>query len=226
MSRRSGPLLQDPLNEATAEAADLSFLGMEAAQKVVGAVREGAEKAAALFGAREEEEERPAQEPDRDLGHAEWPPGHGRTHPAGAGGAHGGPANDAAHANAVERMREAAHHAVEGVKMRLHLGAGGGPTAEERTGEALHMAKAAEGRNRAEDNPVDHALHDALRLERGERPEVSAFPETLGDAFAAAQMKDLPADPTSAAAAANLPADASVEPAPPNPFSSGARAKL
>lgn len=40
------------------------------------------------------------------------------------------------------------------------------------------------------------------------------------------QMKDLPADPTSAAAAANLPADASVEPAPPNPFSSGARAKL
>lgn len=33
-------------------------------------------------------------------------------------------------------------------------------------GEALHMAKAAEGRNRAEDNPVDHALHDALRLER------------------------------------------------------------
>lgn len=54
MSRRSGPLLQDPLNEATAEAADLSFLGMEAAQKVVGAVREGAEKAAALFGAREE----------------------------------------------------------------------------------------------------------------------------------------------------------------------------
>lgn len=33
-------------------------------------------------------------------------------------------------------------------------------------GEHLHMAKAAEGRNQAEDNPIDHALHDALKLER------------------------------------------------------------
>ncbi len=54
MSKRQGPLLQDALNEATAEAADLSFVGMQAAQKIVGAVKEGAEKAAAVFGAREE----------------------------------------------------------------------------------------------------------------------------------------------------------------------------
>lgn len=54
MSVKSGPLLQDPLNEATSEAADLSFVGMETAQKIVGAVRGGAEKASAMFGAREE----------------------------------------------------------------------------------------------------------------------------------------------------------------------------
>ncbi|KAL4439504.1 hypothetical protein ABPG77_008833 [Micractinium sp. CCAP 211/92] len=222
MSKRQGPLLQDALNEATAEAADLSFVGMQAAQKIVGAVKEGAEKAAAVFGAREEEADQPAQEPDRDLGHAEWPPSHvhGHAHSASAG------AQNPAHAGALERMREAAHGAVEGVKMRLHLGVTGGPTAEQRTGEALHMAKAAEGRNKVQDDSIDHALHDALKPERGEKPEVSAFPETLGDAFVAAQMKDLPADPPSAAAAASLSADASVEPAPPSPFSSGARAKL
>lgn len=38
-------------------------------------------------------------------------------------------------AGALEKMRESAAHAVEGVKMRLHLGSHGGePTAEERTG--------------------------------------------------------------------------------------------
>ncbi|KAL4437331.1 hypothetical protein ABPG75_004470 [Micractinium tetrahymenae] len=201
---------------------------MEAASKVVGAVKESAEKAAAMFVAREEGQERPPQEPDRDLGHADWPPSHSHSHahPASAGASPEGSTHDAAHASALERMREAAAHAVEGVKMRLHLGAAGEPTAEQRTGEPLHMAKAAEGRNKSEDNPVDHALHDALKPEKGEKPEVSAFPETLGDAFAAAQMKDLPADPPSAAAAAATSGDSGVEPAPPNPFSSGARAKL
>ncbi|PSC73758.1 histamine H2 receptor isoform X2 isoform A [Micractinium conductrix] len=115
-------------------------------------------------------------------------------------------------------MREAATHAVEGVKMRLHLGAGGEPTAEQRTGEHLHMAKAAEGRNQAEDNPIDHALHDALKLERGEKPEVSAFPETLDDAVAVAQMKDLPSDPQSAVAAAAASAEGGGADAQPSPF--------
>ena len=65
----------------------------------------------------------PPTEADHDLGHTEWIDSH---HKGGAG--------------PLERMKESAVHAVEGVKMRLHLsGSGGGgthqPSAEERTGE-------------------------------------------------------------------------------------------
>ncbi len=32
-------------------------------------------------------------------------------------------------------------------------------------GESQHMAKASEGRNQAQDNPINHALHEALKPE-------------------------------------------------------------
>ncbi|PRW45637.1 hypothetical protein C2E21_6004 [Chlorella sorokiniana] len=176
---------------------------------------------AAAGGTVGDEDSPPPRDPDTDLGHADVPPAHRPPHghalpdpaqraegeeghpwPQQAQGGHG------LHLPApLERMKESAVHAVEGVALRLHLsGAGGGgagtAAAEERTGESMHMAKAAEGRNMAEDNPIDHALHDALKLERGEKPETSAFPETLDDALSAAQMRDLPASPVSAAATA------------------------
>lgn len=81
----------------------------------------------------QQDKARPPHEPDTDLGHAEWPPSHAHNHPAGASTSEGG-AQNAVHASALERMREAAAHAVEGVRMRLHLGAAGEPTAEQRTG--------------------------------------------------------------------------------------------
>jgi hypothetical protein len=56
------------------------------------------------------------------------------------------------------------------------------------------MAKAAEGRNEAQDDPVVHAVHAALRPKPAERAaaaaaggEVSAFPETLEDAIKGAR---------------------------------------
>ena len=51
------------------------------------------------------------------------------------------------------------------------------------------MAKAAEGRNAAQDDPIVHAVHAALRADPQERAavvgsgEVSSFPETLDDAI-------------------------------------------
>ena len=33
-------------------------------------------------------------------------------------------------------------------------------------GESMHMAKAAEGRNVKEDDPIDQALHEALKPEK------------------------------------------------------------
>lgn len=53
------------------------------------------------------------------------------------------------------------------------------------TGEPLHVAKAAEGRNEAQDDPVVHAVHAALRPQPAEKAEgvVNHFPETLDDAI-------------------------------------------
>ncbi|KAI7842082.1 hypothetical protein COHA_004277 [Chlorella ohadii] len=173
--------------------------------------------AAAGATVRGDEDSPSPREPDSDLGHADVPPAHRPPHghalpDASRGGeeeGHPWPDPNQGHGHGLhlpaplERMKESAVHAVEGVKLRLHLsGGGGGGTAEERTGESMHMAKAAEGRNVAEDNPIDHALHDALKLERGEKPETSAFPETLDDALSAAQMRDLPDSPIAAATTA------------------------
>ncbi|KAI3424797.1 hypothetical protein D9Q98_008183 [Chlorella vulgaris] len=161
----------------------------------------------------------------------------------------GHPASGSQDAGPLHSMKQSAVQALEGVKMRLHLGSpsnnasGSGMTASgdadtssgspvasamcQRTGEPMHMAKAAEGRNQAQDNSVNHALHSAFRPEPYERPETSAFPETLGDALAVTQMRDLPNNPSSIASPTTAEVgDRDVEPATLNPFSTGARSKL
>jgi hypothetical protein len=60
---------------------------------------------------KEEDGEQPPREADRDLGHADW----------------------SSRPGALERVKESAAHAMEGVKMHLHLGTHQ-PSAEERTG--------------------------------------------------------------------------------------------
>ncbi|KAL4855899.1 hypothetical protein ACK3TF_003663 [Chlorella vulgaris] len=168
------------------------------------------------------------------------------SHPGSA--QEGNPASGSQDAGPLQSMKQSAVQALEGVKMRLHLGspsndaAGSGETAsgaagtssgspgasaQQRTGEPMHMAKAAEGRNQAQDNSVNHALHSAFRPEPYERPETSAFPETLGDALAVTQMRDLPNNPSSIASPTTAElGDRAVEPATPNHFSAGARSKL
>ncbi|GAB4821405.1 hypothetical protein N2152v2_008451 [Parachlorella kessleri] len=105
-------------------------------------------------------------------------------------------------------------------------------TAEQRTGEPLHMAKAAEGRNVARDDPVVHAVHAALRADPQERAavvssgEVSSFPETLEDAIRAAQVKgEEPGPPPTSTAAGGTEVDAGDAPDI-NPFVEGPRSRL
>ena len=91
----------------------------------------------------------PPREPDSDLGHADVPPAHRAPHghalpdPSQRGEeGHPWPDPNQGHSHGLhlpaplERMKESAVHAAEGVKLRLHLsgGGGGGGTAEERTG--------------------------------------------------------------------------------------------
>eukprot|EP00887_Chlorella_sp_A99_P005043 scaffold4.g5043.t1 len=130
-------------------------------QRAVTALENGAETvrgaAMAVTGHLDEEggdpadgqQEGPPAPGDRDWGQASghWTQAH-----------HGGP---------LERVKEGAAHAVEGVKHALESVVHHHPTAEERTGESMHMARAAEGRNIKEDDSITRALHE----------------ETLGDAI-------------------------------------------
>lgn len=95
------------------------------------------------------------------------------------------------HPGTIERVREGAAHAVEGIVRKVEAA-----LPFHHTGEPMHT----EGRKQAEEDTMDKAIKLALKDEEASHhhvhqrasAEVSDFPETLHDAISAANQKPGP----------------------------------